>query len=58
VAKKRTLISEYLSSIGKKGGAAKVPKGLAKLSDEDRAAIRAKALATRRKNAAARKKSG
>jgi hypothetical protein len=54
-AKKKSPVSEYLASIGRKGGAAKVPKGLAMLSEEERAAIRAKALATRRKNAGKKK---
>ncbi len=56
MAKKKSPVSEYLASIGKKGGSAKVKKGLAMLSEEDRAAIREKALATRRKNAAAKKR--
>ena len=53
---KQSPVSAYLASIGRKGGAVKVPKGLALLSDEDREKIRAKGLATRRKNAA--KKAG
>ncbi len=52
MAKRKSPVSDYLASIGKKGGAKKVPKGLALLSEEERAAIRAKGLATRRKNAA------
>ena len=55
--KKISPVSEYLASIGRKGGAKKVPKGLALLSEEDRAKIRAKALATRRKNAAQKRSS-
>ena len=58
MAKKKSAVSEYLASIGRKGGAAKVAKGLAQLSPEAREKIRAKALATRRKNAAKRKKDG
>ena len=46
-------MSEYLAAIGKKGGQAKVPKGLALLSAEKRKAIAAKGLATRRKKAKA-----
>jgi len=49
---KQATISEYLSAIGRKGGAKKVPKGLAMLSPEDRARIREKGLATRRQKAA------
>ena len=37
-------VSEYLAAIGKKGGQAKVPKGLALLSAEKRKAIAAKGL--------------
>lgn len=58
MAKKKSAVSEYLASIGRKGGAAKVPKGLASLSPKEREKIRAKALATRRKNAAQREKGG
>ena len=58
MAKKKSAISEYLASIGRKGGAAKVAKGLAVLSEEERKQISAKGLATRRKNAAAKKKKG
>jgi hypothetical protein len=58
MAKKKSAVSEYLASIGRKGGAKKVPKGLAMLSEEDRKKISAKGLATRRKNAARRKKDG
>jgi hypothetical protein len=46
-------VSEYLAAIGKKGGQAKVPKGLALLSAEKRKAIAAKGLATRRNKAKA-----
>ncbi len=48
---KKSAVSDYLASIGRKGGEAKVPKGLAMLSEEERKAIAAKGLATRRKNA-------
>jgi hypothetical protein len=48
---KRSAVSEYLASIGKKGGQKRVPKGLARLSEEARKAIAAKGLAARRKNA-------
>jgi hypothetical protein len=58
MAKKKSAVSQYLASIGRKGGKAKVAKGLARLSEEERAKIRAKGLATRRKNAAKRKKDG
>ena len=52
MAKKKTSpVSEYLATIGRKGGEAKVPKGLARLSEEQRKAIAAKGLATRRTNA-------
>lgn len=51
MAKKKSAVSDYLASIGRKGGAKKVPKGLALMGEEERAAIRAKGLATRRKNA-------
>lgn len=43
-------------SLGRRGGRAKVPKGLAMLSPERRAEIVAKAVATRRENAAKRKR--
>ena len=56
MGKKKSPVAEYLSAIGSKGGAAKVPKGLAVLTDEERATIRAKALETRRKNAANKKR--
>lgn len=57
VAKKRSPVSEYLARIGRKGGQAKVPKGLALLDEEKRKEIAAKGLATRRKTArGARKK--
>jgi hypothetical protein len=52
IAKNKSAVVEYLAAIGRKGGAAKVPKGLAKLSEEAGEKIRAKALATRRKSAA------
>jgi hypothetical protein len=55
MAKKKSPVSEYLSKIGRKGGSAKVPKGLALLSEEEREKIRAKSLATRRKNAGKKK---
>jgi hypothetical protein len=58
MAKKKSAVSTYLASIGRKGGAPQVAKGLAQLSPEAREKIRAKALATRRKNAAKRKKDG
>jgi len=48
---KKSAVSEYLASIGRKGGEAKVPKGLARLTEEERKAIAAKGLAARRKNA-------
>jgi len=56
MAKRKSPISEYLASIGRKGGAKKVAKGLAMLSEEERKKIAAKGLATRRKKAAARSK--
>ena len=56
--KKKSPVAEYLASIGRKGGAAKVPKGLAVLSEEERKAIAAKGLETRRKNAAKKKRGG
>lgn len=53
---KQSAISKYLAEIGRKGGEVKgVVKGLAALKPEEREAIRAKALATRRKNAAKKK---
>jgi hypothetical protein len=56
--KSKSPVSRYLSKIGKKGGQVKgVAKGLAALSPEEREEIRAKALATRRKNAAKKKDS-
>ncbi len=58
MAKKRSPVSEYLASIGRKGGEAKVKKGLASITPKEREKIRAKALATRRKNAADRAKDG
>jgi hypothetical protein len=56
--KKKSPVSEYLAKIGRKGGAAKVPKGFALLSPEQREAARLKSLATRRKNAAKKKREG
>ena len=53
--RKKSPVAEYLSSIGRKGGAKKVPKGLALLSPEDRDRIRQKGLATRREKAAQKK---
>ena len=52
---KKSAVSNYLAEIGRKGGKAKVAKGLAVLTPAEREAIRKKALATRRKNAAKRK---
>ena len=49
--RKKSPVAEYLSSIGRKGGAKKVPKGLALVSPEDRAKIREKGLAARRAKA-------
>jgi general stress protein YciG len=46
-------VREYLREIGRRGGEAKVPKGLAKLSPEERSVIARKGAAAR---AAARKK--
>lgn len=34
--KKRNPVSEYLAKIGRKGGSARVPKGVAKLSEAER----------------------
>ena len=56
MAKKKSAVSEYLASIGRKGGEKRVAKGLAMLTEEERQKIRAKGLATRRKNAAKKKK--
>lgn len=56
--KKKSPVAEYLASIGRKGGSAKVRKGLAVLSQEERKAISAKGLETRRKNAAKKKRGG
>jgi hypothetical protein len=56
MARRESPVSEYLASIGKKGGEARVPKGLAMLSEEQRKAIAAKGLATRRAKARAKKK--
>jgi len=36
MAKKSNPVSDYLAEIGRKGGEAKVPKGTAVLSDEER----------------------
>jgi len=51
-------ISEVMRELGRRGGEAKVPKGLASVSPERRAEIRAKGLKTRltKKKAAAKKK--
>jgi len=57
-AQKNSPVSEYLAAIGKKGGEAKVPKGLAMLSEAARKAIAAKGLATRREAKRGRKKTG
>lgn len=57
MASKKSPIREYLAEIGRKGGQAKVPKGFAALTEEERQAAREKGLATRRKKAASRKKS-
>lgn len=43
-------ISDVMKEMGRRGGSAKVPKGLASMSPERRDAIRKKALDTRRKN--------
>lgn len=43
-------------ALGRKGGKAKVPKGLAMMSPERRAEIAAKGLETRRENAAKKKR--
>jgi hypothetical protein len=51
MAAKKSAVSEYLASIGRKGGEAKVPKGLAKLPKARRDAIAAKGRAARQKNA-------
>jgi hypothetical protein len=40
-------VKEYLASIGRKGGQAKVPKGTAALTKKDRAARAKKAAAAR-----------
>jgi hypothetical protein len=39
VATKKSAVSEYLAEIGRKGGQAKVKKGLASLPEEERKAI-------------------
>ena len=44
---KKSAVSEYLASIGKRGGRARVPKGVAVLSQEERKK-RAKAAAEAR----------
>lgn len=49
--RKQNPVSEYLAKIGKKGGLAKVKKGIAALPIEQQQAIRAKAAAARRKQA-------
>lgn len=59
MAKKRSgptqsQICDVMRELGRRGGKAKVPKGLAAMSPEKRAAIRKKALDTRRRNAAAK----
>jgi hypothetical protein len=51
VARKKSEVRAYLAAIGKKGGQARVPKGLALLSEEKRKAIAAKGLAARRRKA-------
>jgi hypothetical protein len=51
---KKSAVTKFLSAIGRKGGAKKVPKGLALLSEEARAKIRAKGLETRRQKAVQR----
>ena len=56
MAAKKSPVSDYLASIGRKGGEAKVPKGLAMLTEEERKVIAAKGLAARRKNAKKRRK--
>ena len=52
---KENAVSEYLASIGRKGGEARVPKGLASLPEAERKAIAAKGLAARRKKAREKK---
>jgi hypothetical protein len=47
VATKKSAISAYLAEIGRKGGKAKVPKGTATLSPEERSAIAKRAAAAR-----------
>jgi hypothetical protein len=61
VATKKSILSEYLAEIGRKGGAAKVRKGFAAMSEEQREAARLKSLKTRQANAkrkAGKKKEG
>lgn len=50
----KTQISEVMKELGRRGGSAKVPKGLASMTPERRDEIRAKGLKTRRKNKAAK----
>jgi hypothetical protein len=45
--KKRNAVTAYLAKIGRKGGQAKVPKGVAALSEEDRKKLGEKAAAAR-----------
>ena len=47
MAKKKSAVSEYLASIGRKGGQAKVKKGTATLTKKQRSE-RAKAAAAKR----------
>jgi hypothetical protein len=48
---KKSALSKYLASIGRKGGQKKGLKGIAALSPERQEEIRAKAAAARRKQA-------
>ena len=61
MATKKSAISEYLAEIGRKGGKAKVKKGFAGMTEEEREAARLKGLKTRQANAkkkAGKKKAG
>lgn len=53
---RQNAVSKYLASIGSKGGQAKVAKGFATLSAEERKAIAAKGVKSRARARAAAKK--
>lgn len=58
MSKRKQSISEYLAEIGRRGGAAKVPKGAAKLNSEERAKLSRAGVEARKAKAAQLDNSG